>query len=106
RANLTSRRPFPTRAARRYDAARRGQQPIPQVLALRLASNGWSRKMDVLAELEDLKHLIRARVPLHIQDRLGFHRRKRRLESRVKADPDIIMMTTGNERSTEGHDWH
>ena len=62
--------------------------------------------MDVLAELEDLKHLIRARVPLHIQDRLGFHRRKRRLESRVKADPDIIMITTGNDRRTEGHDWY
>lgn len=62
--------------------------------------------MDVFAALEDVKHLIRARIPLHIQDRLSFNRRKRRLAKRVKADPEIVMIATGNDRRTEGHEWY
>jgi hypothetical protein len=62
--------------------------------------------MNVLVALEDLKHLIRARIPLHVQDRLGLQRRKRRLDARVKADPDIILIATGNDRRTEGVDWY
>jgi GSCFA family len=62
--------------------------------------------MDILAALEDLKHLIRGRTPLHIQDRLGFHRRKRKLADRVRTNPDIVMIATGNDRRTEGHEWY
>jgi hypothetical protein len=62
--------------------------------------------MSFLTSLEDIKHRVRARIPLDIQDRLGFHRRVRQIEARLARDPDIVVVETGNDRRTEGSTWY
>jgi GSCFA family len=59
----------------------------------------------ILTTLSDLKHRIRARIPLSVQDRLSVRGRKRRLNAQVDADPDILLVEVGNDRFTEGREW-
>ena len=61
--------------------------------------------MKLVTALTDLKHGIRARIPLSIQDRLSFRHRARRHEALTRADPDIMIATTGNDRRSEAHEW-
>jgi hypothetical protein len=61
--------------------------------------------MNFLATLSDLKHRIRARIPLAVQDRLSIRRRKQRLNAMVEADPDILLVEVGRDRYTEGREW-
>src|ERR1043166_2278327 len=62
--------------------------------------------MGLLTALEDLKHRVRARIPLHIQDRLSLRRRARKIEARAKRDPEMLTIETGNDRRTESRDWY
>lgn len=55
--------------------------------------------------LSDVKHFVRARVPLAVRDRLGFGVRKRRLEARITADPDTVLVEMGSDRQTEAYNW-
>ncbi len=61
--------------------------------------------MSFLETLSDLKHRIRARIPLAVQDRLSIRQRKRRLNAQVEADPDVLLIELGNDRFTEGREW-
>jgi hypothetical protein len=61
--------------------------------------------MNFLAALSDLKHRVRARIPLAVRDRLSLRRRKQRLDARVEADPDILLVEVGSDRYTEGREW-
>jgi hypothetical protein len=61
--------------------------------------------MGLVTALTDLKHRIRARVPLEIQDRLSIVDRKGRQEARIKNDPDAVLVVTGNDRRTEADNW-
>src|ERR1043166_1136449 len=62
--------------------------------------------MGLLTALEDLKHRVRARIPLHIQDRLSLRRRARKIEARAKRAPEMLTIETGNARRTESRDWY
>lgn len=62
--------------------------------------------MGLLTSLQDLKHRVRARIPLHIQDRLNFRHGARHNEARVKRDPEILAIETGNDRRTESGSWY
>jgi hypothetical protein len=62
--------------------------------------------MNFLLALGDLKHRIRARIPLAIQDRLSVRRRKKRLNAALAADPDILLVEVGRDRYTEGREWY
>src|ERR1700686_3241828 len=61
--------------------------------------------MGIVTTLTDLKHRIRAQIPLDIQDRLSLRGRKRRHEARIETDPDAILVVTGNDRRTEAGNW-
>ena len=61
--------------------------------------------MAFLTPLEDIKHRIRARIPLDIQDRLSFSYRARKIRARAKGDPDMLSIETGNDRRTENGSW-
>jgi hypothetical protein len=61
--------------------------------------------MKTIIALSDLKHRIRAKIPLSVQDRLSFRGRKRRLHAQRDADPDILLVEVGNDRYTEGREW-
>jgi len=61
--------------------------------------------MTFLGTLSDLKHRIRARIPLAVRDRLSLGRRRKRLNARIAADPDIVLAEIGNDRFTEGREW-
>jgi hypothetical protein len=61
--------------------------------------------MGIVTTLTDLKHRIRAQIPLDIQDRLSIRRRKRRHEARLESDSDAILVVTGNDRRTEAGNW-
>lgn len=62
--------------------------------------------MTIGRTLADIKHLVRARIPISLQDRLSLRNRKQRLEARVKADPDTLLIEMGNDRQTEGPIWY
>jgi hypothetical protein len=62
--------------------------------------------MTIASALSDIKHMVRARIPISVQDRLSVRNRKRRLEARVEADPDVILVEMGNDRQTEGPIWY
>ena len=61
--------------------------------------------MDITTTLSDLKHRIRARIPLSVQEQLSIRRRKRRVNAQINADPDILLVEVGNDRYTEGREW-
>ncbi len=61
--------------------------------------------MGIVTALTDLKHRIRARIPIDIQDRLSIRRRKARHEARIMQDPDAMLVVTGNDRRTEAGNW-
>jgi hypothetical protein len=63
------------------------------------------RMMGIVTVLTDLKHRIRARIPLDIQDSLSIRRRKARHEARIMQDPDAVLVVTGNDRRTEAGNW-
>src|SRR5579864_178907 len=62
-------------------------------------------RMTIMATMGDLRHRIRARIPLSIQDRFSIRGRKRRLEAQIEADPDVLLVEVGNDRFTEGREW-
>src|SRR5260370_37424676 len=61
--------------------------------------------MGILTALTDLKHRIRARIPLQIQENLSIRRRKSRHEARIVQDPDAMLGVTGHDRRTEAGNW-
>lgn len=61
--------------------------------------------MSLLTTLSDLKHRMRARIPLSIRDGLGG-RRKRRHLAKFKAEPDSLLVEIGNDRFREGWEWY
>src|ERR1700722_8043188 len=62
--------------------------------------------MTIATVLSDLKRRIQARIPLSVQDTLNIRRRKRRLNARIEADPDVLLVEIGNDRFTEGREWY
>jgi hypothetical protein len=62
--------------------------------------------MSILVALSDLKHRVRARIPLAVQDAIGIHRRRKTLYQRLKAEPETLVVEQGNDRFSEGREWY
>lgn len=61
--------------------------------------------MQLLTALSDLKHRVRAYIPLSVQD--GFvGRRKRRHYTKHRAEPESLLVELGNDRFREGWEWY
>ena len=62
--------------------------------------------MSLLTTLSDLKHRVRAYIPLSIQDGLGGKRRKKRHIAKSEAEPESLLIELGNDRFREGWEWY
>jgi GSCFA family len=62
--------------------------------------------MAFITAISDLKHGIRAHIPLWLQDTWDVGKRRRRLRKRLNVEPDSLAVEQGNDRFSEGHEWY